>query len=78
MIILSVRAYLNKNIGSLRVIFVLVFLFIATYIIYLPVYFETYGLLSGLIGNFVHVLQVITIDAYIMEFYNVIRKGLLL
>ena len=76
MIILSVRAYLNKNIGSLRVIFVLVFLFIATYIIYLPVYFETYGLLSGLIGNFVHVLQVITIDADIMEFYNVIIKGL--
>lgn len=76
MIILSVKAYLNKNKGSLRVIFVLAFLFIATYIIYLPVYFESYGLISGLIGNFVHVLQVITIDADIMEFYNVIIKGL--
>ena len=31
--------------------------------------------MSGLVGNFVHVLQVITIDADIMEYYDVICEG---
>lgn len=72
MIALSLRAYLNKRNGSLRVIFVLACLFIATYIIYIPVYLISYDFVSAIIGNFVHVLQVITIDADIMEFYDVI------
>ena len=73
MLALSVRAYLNKNNGSLRVVSVLACLFIATYIIYIPAFLTSYDFLSGLIGNFVHVLQVVTIDADIMEFYDVIN-----
>ncbi len=72
---LSVRTYLNKNNGFLRVIFVLVCLFIATYIIYLPAFLTLYDFISGLIGDFVHVLQVVTLDADIMEFYDVINAG---
>lgn len=74
MIALSVRAYLKKQSGSLRVIFVLACLFIATYIIYIPAYLKTYDLLSGLIGNLVNVLQVVTIDADIMQFYDVVNQ----
>ena len=55
-------------------IYVLVCLFVATYIVYIPAYLVTYDFLSGLIGGFVHVLQVITIDADIMEFYAVINE----
>lgn len=76
MLALSVRAYLNKNNGSLRVVSVLACLFIATYIIYIPAFLTSYDFLSGLIGNFVHVLQVVTIDADIMEFYDVINTGI--
>ena len=76
MIVLSIRAYLNKSNGSLRVIAVLGCLFAATYIIYLPALLSSYGLLSGLIGNLIHVLQVVTLDADIMEYYDVISSGI--
>lgn len=76
MIALSIRAYLNKKKGSLRVISVLVYLFVATYIIYIPAFLALYDPLSGLIGNLVHVLQVATLDADIMEFYDVIHEGI--
>ena len=76
MIVLSIRAYLNKSNGSLRIIAVLGCLFAATYIIYLPALLSSYGLLSGLIGNLIHVLQVVTLDANIMEYYDVISSGI--
>lgn len=76
MLALSVHSYLDKNGGSLRVVYVLACLFIATYIIYIPAFLTSYDLLSGMIGNFVHVLQVISMDADIMEFYDVINAGI--
>lgn len=74
MIALSVKTYFDKKNGSLRVVLVLVYLFVATYVIYLPVFFFEYDLLSGLIGNIVNVLQVITIDADVMQYYNLINN----
>lgn len=76
MIALSVNAYLKKKDGSLRVIFVLVLLFVATYIAYIPAYIKSYDFLSAVVGDFVRVLQVITIDADIMEYYDVISSGI--
>lgn len=72
LIALSVRTCFKKTNGSLRVFLILGCLFAATYTIYLPVFLSAYDLVSGLIGNFVHVLQVITIDADIMEYNGVI------
>lgn len=50
-------------------------LFLATYIIYTPPFHVTYGALPGAIGNLVHVLSVITIDADITEFYDLVSQN---
>ncbi len=76
LIILGVRAFFDKRKGSLRVLFVLLCLIGATYIAYLPAYLNKYDVVSGLVGNFIHILQVVTIDADIMEFYDVISSGM--
>ncbi|MBQ4065671.1 MAG: hypothetical protein IJD10_06185 [Clostridia bacterium] len=76
MLVLSMKAYLNKNKGSLRVILILLCLFIASYIIYLPAFLASYDFLSGTIGNFIHVLQIVTIDADIMEYYDLIHTSI--
>lgn len=73
MLALSVHSYLDKDGGSLRVVYVLACLFTATYIAYIPAFLTSYDLLSGMVGNFVHVLRVISMDADIMEFYDVIN-----
>lgn len=73
LLVLSIVSYLNKNNGSLRIVIVLGCLFIATYIIYIPAFLVSYDIVSGLVGSFVRVLQVITIDADVMEFYDVIN-----
>ncbi len=76
MIGLSIKAFFDKKGGSLRVVSILIFLFIATYIVYMPAYIGSYDLLSGIIGNLIHVLQVITIDADFLQFYDVIKEGI--
>lgn len=70
----GVMLYFNKRSGSLRVLFVLLFLFTATFVVYTPAFLTSYDLLHGMLGNFVHVLQVITIDADFMQFYDVIKS----
>lgn len=72
LILLSIISYLRKDKGSLRVVFVLSYLFLATYIIYVPVYLSSVDLISGVIGNFIHTLRVIAIDADFLDFYDLI------
>lgn len=74
-IALGVKTLTNKKNGSFRVVLVTACLFVATYIVYIPVYVSSFDVLSGLIGNLVHVLQVVTIDTEIMQFYDVIING---
>ena len=66
---MSIRLYFNKEKGVSRILFVLGCLFAATYIIYVPVFQTEHGILPGLIGNFVHVLRVVTIDADVTQYY---------
>lgn len=68
----GVRAYLCEKNRVSRVVFVLGCLFVATYIAYIPPFYVSYGLLVGAIGNLVHTLQIATIDADVMQFYDVI------
>ncbi len=72
----SVRAYLDKASGSLRVIFVVLCLSCAVYTVYLPVFLSAYDFVSGLIGNLINVLRVISIDADVMEYYEIICSGI--
>lgn len=75
MLVLSARAYLDKRSGSLRVVYVLACLFIATYFGYMPVFVSLYDIVSAIVGDFVHILQVVTIDANVTEYYDVINTG---
>lgn len=76
MFALGLRAYFNKKNGSLRTIVVLACMFVATYVIYIPVFACSYDAFSGAIGNFVHILRVATIDADITEYYSVVVNGI--
>lgn len=73
---IGVKEYFSERRGVFRVALVLGCLFAATYILYIPPFMDTYGILSGMIGNFVQVLRVITIDADITQYYDVITAGI--
>lgn len=72
MMALSLNASLQKDKGSMRIIPVLVCLFIAAYVIYIPIFLKLFDPLSALIGNFIHMLQVVTIDADFLEYNNIV------
>jgi len=72
---LSVSVFFTRRNGSLDMLYILLGLFVATFCVYFPVFFLSYGLLSGSIGNLIHVLRVITIDADFLEFYETIQAG---
>lgn len=76
MIAFGVRVFLSKKNNLSRSVFVLGCLFVATYIAYIPPFLSTYGMLPGLVGNLVHVLRVITLDADITQFYDTITAGI--
>ncbi len=74
MIALGVRSYFNKKSGSLRIVFVLACLFVATYVVYIPVFLASYDWLSAVVGNFANVLRVISLDADVMDAYDVMYR----
>ena len=74
-LLLAGCVFFNKKISSMRMIFVTVGIFLATYVIYLPaVLAETSGF-EGVLGNLVHALQVTTLDASFFEFNEIIKIG---
>lgn len=75
-IAISIRVYFGKRTGLFRTVFSLGCLFIATYIMYIPPFYFTYGVLLGAVGNLVHVLRIITVDADITQFYQMILDAL--
>ena len=72
LIAVSVKIYLSEKNDVFRVVFILGCLFIATYVGYIPPFYITYGLLPGAIGNLIHTLRIVTIDADITSFYETI------
>lgn len=76
MLVLSVKTYLNKRHGSLRIVFVLMCLFVATFIIHLPIFLTLYDFFTALIGNLIRVLRVVAVDSDIMEYHDVIEAGI--
>lgn len=72
LIAISIRIYLSENNSVFKVVYVLGCMFVATYIIYIPPFYSAYDLLPGAIGNLIHTLRIVTIDADITQFYDVI------
>ncbi len=75
LVAVSVRMYLSEKDSVFKVVYVLGGLFVATYIIYIPPFYISYDLLPGMIGNVVHTLRIVTIDADITQFYDTIIDG---
>ena len=48
---IGVKEYFSERRGVFRVALVLGCLFASTYILYIPPFMDTYGILSGMIGN---------------------------
>lgn len=72
MMAVSARIYLLKKTGIWRVVVALGCLFVATYVLYIPPFTATYGTMFGAIGDLLHVLRVVSLDADITQFYDVI------
>ncbi len=75
MLVLAGFLFFNKKIGSLRMVFVTISLFLATYTIYLPATLSEQPDVAGVLGNFVYSIQVMAIDANFFDFYEIIKLG---
>jgi len=73
---IGIKVYTNKAKGVSRAMLAVGCLFAATYILYIPPFYISHGVLPGMIGNLVHVLRVITIDADVTQFYGTIMGHL--
>ncbi|MBR5900313.1 MAG: hypothetical protein IKZ38_02835, partial [Clostridia bacterium] len=76
-ILFSTYVFFNKKISTIRMVVVMVGIFLATFIIYLPTYLSISNVdgLSGVLGNLVHTLQVLAIDSDFLEFSQIIKQG---
>lgn len=68
--------YFSKKNSNSRGVVALGCVFAATYTAYFPVFFSEHGIFAGAIGNLIHTLRIITIDADITQFYDVISSGI--
>ena len=76
LIIIGAVIYFTKKKDALRIVVLLLCLFAATYIIYIPYYHTTYNFLMGILSNFIHLLQVVTIDTNITDLYDEVFAGI--
>lgn len=76
LILCSVRLLLSKKAGVSRMVFVLGCLFVATFAVYIPPFVKTYGIWAGIVGDLAHVLQVVTVDADVTNYYPAVIHGL--
>lgn len=76
LILVGAKAYFSKKKNTSLGVLALGCIFVATYVAYVPVFLGEHGILAGAIGNFVHTLRIITIDADITQFYDAIKQGI--
>lgn len=76
LIALSVRCVLRKRMGELRAGAALLLLLAATYVLYIPAFFRSYDPLAALLADAVNLMQVISMDADYLAFYDLIRQAM--
>ena len=67
-----VRLIFARSKGKMRMLFVLALSALGAYVIYIPPFFLTYNFVSALFGDLIHMLQMATVDADYLEFYDLI------
>lgn len=76
LIVIGVNMYLNKKNSNTRGVIALGCIFGATLAAYMPAYISEYGAVAGFVGNLIHTLRVVTVDADVTEFYEVISTAI--
>ena len=72
----GVKLYFGKEKSVSRMVPVLLCLFAATYIAYIPPFCATFGVFSGVIGDLVNILGIVAVDGDITQFFEVITEGM--
>ncbi|MBR3594114.1 MAG: hypothetical protein IKL44_05520 [Clostridia bacterium] len=68
------RIAVDKRKGKTRIVYVMLGCFAVTYLLYLPPFLAQYDNLAAILGGFINALQVITLDADYLQFYDVIKS----
>ena len=76
LVAIGVKMYLSDRGNVSRVVLVLGCLFAATYIAYIPPFYCAYGLLAGAVGDLNHTLRIVTVDADVTQYYDVVYQNL--
>ncbi len=71
----GVAAFIRR-LGKLRFLFSMVGCALAAYVIYIPPYFLQYNFFSALIGNLIHTLQLISLDADYLDYHDFVEQSL--
>lgn len=74
--IAAVWVALQKKLGRLRLLYVLLGCVLMAYILYIPPFFLQFDFVAALLGCFLNTLQVISLDADYLEFYDLILHAL--
>lgn len=76
-IVLFRMAYVLLNSKSkFRSVKAFLYVLFAAYVIYLPVFSFQFSISSTIIGNVINVMQMVTLDASFLDFYNVIHDSI--
>lgn len=75
MMVVSLRVYFNRKQDIFRAVLALGCLLIATFVLYIPPFVATYGVMLGAIGDVLQVLRAISLDADMTMFYGVIMDS---
>jgi hypothetical protein len=75
MMAVSLRVYFKRKQDIFRAVIALGCLLVATFVLYIPPFFETYGIMLGTIGDVLQVLRAISLDADMTVFYGVIMHN---
>ena len=76
LIVGSVRILLDRSKGRLRAGLTVLGMALATFIIYIPVFFQLYDFFTAIFGNIINVLQVVSLDADYSAYYDMIMEGI--
>ncbi|MGN0969080.1 MAG: hypothetical protein ACI4O3_07390 [Oscillospiraceae bacterium] len=72
----ALKLALDRKRGGMRILYIMFGCLAAAYILYIPPFFEQYGFAAALFGCFINVMQVISLDADYLFFYDLIMGQL--
>lgn len=68
----AVKITVSKNMGKTRIIYVMLGILLMAYVLYIPPFFRQYDFVAALLGCLINTMQVISLDADYLLFYEVI------